>query len=219
VAQGINKPEYQTYALFFEQASRAFFYYAFLNPNWGLITITGAESALLLYCFADFPAFVVKLVTQWLFVKRTIKFSVKPPMWQTFGAPLLTQIPIALLLYIPVTIFKQFATSSTDLVMPVVILGVTLIVGLFLFPGFVLFPFFGYFGGWDEDTLQAFEKAARISGPSKFLVKIMAKTTRWAHEKSPIKDKFRIPFKEAKKEAEELSIDRIRKYLTEKDKD
>ena len=215
VSQGIDKPEYQTYALIFEQSFRLFTYFAFLNPWWGLVTVIGANWALYLYIFADFPAFCVKLVVQWWLVKRVLKFSIAPSFFQTFVSPLLTAIPLVLITIIPVRIFEYYIALSDDLVIPIVILGITLIAALFLYPIFILFPAYGFFGGWDDKGLDDFKKAASITGPSRFLVNLMAKTTEWGHKISPFKNKFPIPYEEAQKEADILTERRLLLYQQE----
>ncbi len=106
--------------------------------------------------------------------------------------------------------------SGSDLLLPIIILAITLLIALFLFPLFVLFPCYGLFGGWDDDGLEAFQKAASISGPSKVLVNVMARLTVWGHRKSPWKNRFPIDYSKARPEAEELSAQRIAIYLKEK---
>lgn len=217
VSQGINKPEYQTYALFFEQTVRALSYFVILHPDWGIVQAVGTEYMLYLYVFADFPAYMTKLITQWFFVKRTIDFSISPPFWKTFIAPALTAIPLYLILQIPMTAFRiTLANSGGDLLIPIIILGVSLLLGLFLLPLYVVFPFYGIFGGWDEDALIAFENAATICGPSKFLVKIMAKTSRWGHNHRIFKDLRPLDYAKAREEALELTKIRIKTIIREK---
>jgi O-antigen/teichoic acid export membrane protein len=220
VAQGINKPQYQTYALFFEQFTRAMGFFFFLNPKFGLIVLLGSSSALSLYIFADVPAYIVKLFAQWGFLKRDLKFSLAPSFYQTFVAPCLTAIPLFIVTWIPTKIFESaVAKSGGDLVVPIIIIAITLLVALFLFPMFILFPFYGLVGGWDDDGLEAFLKAARITGPSRFLVDRMAKFTQWGHNHSPMKNKFPIDFSKARTEADELSKLRIQIYLEGKNPD
>ncbi len=74
-----------------------------------------------------------------------------------------------------------------------------------IFNGFlVYFPLHGYFGGWDDASLDEFKKVVAISGPSKLIVKAMFKLTRKACKKSPLHNKFPLDDTEALKEAQEL---------------
>jgi hypothetical protein len=219
VAQGINKPEYQTFALFIEQTVRALSFFFFLNPWGSLLTILGPNYALALYITADVPAFCSKLVFQWLFVKRTIKFSIAPNFYQTFVAPVLTAIPLFLITSIPVALFNRVVQTSDNMILAIGILAATLLIALFTFPMLIVYPFSALVGGWDDDGLEAFRLAAQICGPSSFLVKPMVKLTIWAHNLSPMKNKFPIDFSKAKPEAEELSKKRIEIYLQGKNPD
>ncbi len=219
VAQGINKPEYQTFALFIEQTVRALSFFFFLNPWGSLLTILGPNYALALYITADVPAFCSKLVFQWLFVKRTIKFSIAPNFYQTFVAPVLTAIPLFLITRIPVALFNRVVQTSDNMILAIGILAATLLIALFTFPMLIVYPFSALVGGWDDDGLEAFRLAAQICGPSSFLVKPMVKLTIWAHNLSPMKNKFPIDFSKAKPEAEELSKKRIEIYLQGKNPD
>ena len=65
-------------------------------------------------------------------------------------------------------------------------------------------PVFGYLGAWDDQSLEDFRKAARISGPSRVIITRLYNNARFGHERSPWKDKFKIPSDEAMKEAQEL---------------
>lgn len=220
ISQGINKPEYQTYALFLEQGARAFSFFFFLNPWWGMVTVFGAEYALWFYVFADFPAYCVKLIAQWAFVKRTIKWSVAPSFYQTFIAPLLTAIPLVFGLWLPLQIFNYVVKiSGNDLLIPAITIGLILLGGLFLYPFLILFPVYGLVGGWDDASLEAFEKAARITGPSRIFVKLMAKFSRWGHEHSPVKNRFPIDYSKAEPQVEILTKKRINLYLEEQEDD
>jgi len=220
VSQGINKPEYHTYALFCEQTARAISFFILLNPWWGLINIIGYKYYLFLYAFSDFPAWCVKLVTQWYFVKLKLKFSVSPPIYQTFIAPLLTSIPLAIATWIPTSIAQCFVIKSilegSDLIFGGFIFALVLLGAFFLFPIFIVFPIYGLVGGWDDDGLEFFIKASKISGPSSIFVKLMAKFSKWGHEISPLKNKFPIDYSKAKVEAEILTQKRIETYLKEK---
>jgi hypothetical protein len=70
--------------------------------------------------------------------------------------------------------------------------------------GIVYFGLTGLFGGWDDRTLAEFEKAARMSGPSKFMVWPIFLTTRKFAKISPLHGKYSMPFEEALQEAREL---------------
>jgi hypothetical protein len=85
-----------------------------------------------------------------------------------------------------------------------IILGIFLISMLYLMPAYVLMPMFGFLGGWDEKSLDDFRKAALISGPSKIIVTRLYKNSKYAYEKSPWKDKFKVSYEMAEKEAQEL---------------
>ena len=59
-------------------------------------------------------------------------------------------------------------------------------------------------GGWDDENLEAFHKAAKLSGPSKFIVWPLYRIVDAICKHSPLHNKFRMSSEEAFKEAEEL---------------
>ncbi len=71
---------------------------------------------------------------------------------------------------------------------------------------FMYFPLTGALGGWDKTNLAEFEKVARMSGPSKWIVvpvyKILAATCR----RSKLHGRFSMPVEGVIKEAEELLV-------------
>ncbi|MFX0102698.1 MAG: hypothetical protein ACFFCS_24235 [Candidatus Hodarchaeota archaeon] len=212
ICQGCDKPEYRTYALAFEQTARFFSYFLLISP-FGLLSIIGEQYAIVAYLFADLPAYLTKLTAQWYYVqKKTIKTRFSSP-WQTFIVPVftvLTLLPLSLLL---VNIFNILhAEFRPDLTVPIIYAAVGLLMLLFTFP-ILIFFLYGLYGGWDDYQLLQFKNAMLISGPSKGFVKILYKTTKWAHEHSKLANKFPIPHEKAEKEAMELTIKKLNAEL------
>jgi hypothetical protein len=51
-------------------------------------------------------------------------------------------------------------------------------------------PLTGVLGGWDQNSLADFEKAANMSGPSRFIVIPMYRLLAWVCRISPLHDRF-----------------------------
>ncbi len=80
-----------------------------------------------------------------------------------------------------------------------------ILAALLLFPAGVFAPLYALFGGWDDQSLEDFRKAAMLSGPSKGITMFMYNVSKLVHDRSPWKNKF--AFKDTDKalaEADEL---------------
>ena len=89
---------------------------------------------------------------------------------------------------------------------------------LFFFPALFTFPVIGFLGGFDKKSLEHFEKAVKISGPSHFLANLLYKSSLFGYRHSPFKEKFPIPYEEADREANELNLAR-KQFIVEASED
>jgi hypothetical protein len=88
------------------------------------------------------------------------------------------------------------------------------IVGCMLF---IFFPLYAFFGGWGKHTLNVFQEACEISGPSRIFFGPILRISKWFVKISPLHNRFPIPHKEAQKEAVELmKIRHIKDILMKK---
>jgi hypothetical protein len=106
-------------------------------------------------------------------------------------------------IYDPLLISYGFIVA----VIPIIILFI--LIGLYLY-----FPLTGFFGGWDKDSVERFEKVVLMSGPSKWLVSPMFSITKFFIRISPLHDKFGMESKEALQEARELYIKKQSHFTT-----
>ncbi len=208
IVQGCDKPEYRTLALLFEQTMRFFSYLFFISP-FGFLSVVGDSYAFFAYLIADLPAYLTKLVVQWLLVqKKTIKTRITSP-YQTFIAPVLTVsciIPLNILL--TNTFNALYVQYFPDLLIPLVVAASFLLLILFAFP-ILVYLVYGAIGGWDDHSLRQFRNAMLISGPSRPFVNILFKVTSWAHGKSPLANRFPILHEDAEREAMELTLHKM----------
>jgi len=68
----------------------------------------------------------------------------------------------------------------------------------------VFFPFSALFGGWDDENLAEFEKAAYMAGPSKMFAIPVFKLVNWACKKSKYHNKFAPDMETIERQAREL---------------
>jgi O-antigen/teichoic acid export membrane protein len=193
VQQGCNKPEYAAYSLFVQMAARLISFTAWF-PNYNLVTA---------YLLADVPAVLAKNIFAWWLIDRKI-IKVRINVWQTLITPAISIIPL-----IPINLFfvYLFNIYATDQITAILIAAVFMVFILFGAPIFVVFPIIGFFGGWDQKGLLHLQNAGAISGPSKVIVNLMHKFALIGMNHSPLKHysyKFRIPWEEADREANEL---------------
>ena len=177
---------------------------------WGIAAWFGQEFVIYAWLLAITPGVVAKLILGWWVVKKKI-VDIKFPLFQMFGATLLALIPLFLFTMAMNSVLLVLFEISEILFY--LVAGLTLIGYFFIFPAFITFPLISFFGGFDKRSLDHFENAMRISGPSKKLVKLMYNASIFGYEKSPLKEKFVIPYEKADKEALELT--KIRKSFVQ----
>ena len=83
---------------------------------------------------------------------------------------------------------------------------------LFAFIGcamFIFFPLYCAFGGYDTNTMEIFDEAVKISGPSRFLFRPINWASHLFEKISPLHNRFPIPYNDALREADELMKERF----------
>ena len=119
-----------------------------------------------LFIFAPLPTRIIMLFVSWMYIDRKIlKLKIKDFLGQGVYA---TAIAVAiygvflfLLGYVIYPILYDWAFSLFNNRLLALIPGVLIILaGLLLFPAFLFAPLYGYFGGWDDYTIEDFRKAA-----------------------------------------------------------
>jgi O-antigen/teichoic acid export membrane protein len=201
ILQGCDKPWYRTVGIISEKITKMLTVYLFLSP-WGLPSILGQGSLIVLYVLHDIPAYIVITIVEFWYVHKTC-VPVKVNMWQTFGAGTLCSIPIIPIDYLAVYIFNYVTSHTDSIVYPLITAGLLLIILLFIFP-MIIFFFYGLFGGWDEIGIREFRDAVPLSGPSQFIVKIFYRCTAFGHKHSMLKNRFPNKTADAYREIREL---------------
>jgi len=80
------------------------------------------------------------------------------------------------------------------------------VIALFFILIFGYFPMTGFFGGWDDVNLEECRKAAKMSGPSKFIVWPMYLLINKMCKISPLHNKFALPMEAVVRDAKELLV-------------
>ena len=81
---------------------------------------------------------------------------------------------------------------------------IVVFLAILVIPLFIYFPLYSLFGGWDDDTLEVFKQAVKISGPSKGFVGLIYKISKKVSSISPLHNRFPIKSDDAFKEIREL---------------
>ena len=196
---GANRPGFLVKLSYFEQPGRLFFTYFYivilaLPQKYGITAIIW-----LMPFAAWFPTTLIKYIIEYRSVHRDI-VPIKIPFWQTFGAPAIGCATIILIggifyiyFYLPAFVIIGFY--------PTFAITVILFILMLLL---VYYPLTALLGGWDDENLEAFHKAAALSGPSKFIVWPLYRIISAICKHSPLHNKFRMDSDEAFKEAQEL---------------
>ncbi len=211
VIVGASKPEINTVLAVIQQGLNIFFTWLWLielrlPERWGI------QAVVWIMPLGLFIPMVLRMVLSWVYIHKNIApVRFKEFSWQTFIAPIvpaLTIVIIAELWY--AFVFENMILLFGGGQLAMIIAGVISI--LFAFVGclmFIFMPLYGYFGGWDTNTLAIFDEAVAISGPSRFLFSPINKASHFLVEKSKLHNKFKIPYIEAHKEADDLMKERF----------
>jgi hypothetical protein len=171
-----------------------FIFWLQLPQRYGMIAI-----AWLIPC-GEMPAICTKVIINYILINKRI-LKLKFTLWQTFGAPALASgcvLAIAAIYYNVAYLPIRAAAGPLVAVMSIALLGIIVV------PFFIYTPLTAIFGGWDDASIQFFQVAARISGPSRFIAVPMAKVLAWAARHSPLHNRFKFDNTGALQEARDL---------------
>jgi O-antigen/teichoic acid export membrane protein len=139
-------------------------------------------------------------------VNHRFNFRQRIFVWQTFVAPMLAGVVHYFIIrYVTGLLWKNNAGTS----MLIFIVGVVLSFPLYSF-------FYGIFGGWDNNTLEDFHRAVRISSYAKPITWLFWKTSALGARISPLHGRFPVKtYEAAMQEANELTQERVKLILEE----
>ena len=160
------------------------------------------------------PKNIIIIILDYVYIQKSIlQIHFRKFAWQTLGAPLLAAIAVWIVshawflwVYPPLLTLGNVYISG----------ALTIVVG-FLCLLWVFYPLYTVCGGWDAYNIQIFHEAVNISGPSRILFRPIDVINR-LFVKSPLHNRYPIPWEKASQEAEELMKERfiksnIVKYL------
>jgi hypothetical protein len=153
----------------------------------------------------DFPNKVLALIVNYIFInKKLVRLKIRTFAWQTWIAPIPAAVTVWIMAILWFNIAYSFLIKNTNIY---VAGGITVTFG-FLCLLWVFFPLYTLFGGWDDYGIKIFTDAVEISGPSKFLFRPIVFANKLLR-KSPLHNRFTIPWQDADREAEELMKERF----------
>jgi len=216
ICENCNIPEHSTYMNLIEQGVRLVTFFMIFNPWFGVAVLFGREYLLIFWLFANIPAYLCKGVYAWYIIKKKLfpEQKLQVPFIQTLLLPLISMLPFLPIAFLMVGIFNFVFVISE--IAAFILAALFLISSLYLVPAFIIFPMYGLLSGWDEKSIEDFRKAALLSGPSRKIINLFYKNTKFGYEHSPWKEKFNLPHELANKEADELTS--IRRELEQKAK-
>jgi hypothetical protein len=153
---------------------------------------------------AYIPAVFLKDIIAWVIVrKKIIKYQLYP--FKTFVTPAISAIINFVVLY-----FVSELIWSVPLGDKILNTAIIFLLGLFVFIFFYAF-LDGFLGGYDDNTLQEFHRAALlVTAPFiGFFPKTLSKIAKLGSKISPFHNKFKIDiYEEAMKEAYDLTLEK-----------
>lgn len=214
VILGSNKPAFNTGMRIFQDLANLGFTWFWLIYL-GLPARYGISAVIWILPLGGFIPGFIRMFLSWKYIDTNIApVRFKKFGWQTFIAPLIPSIAIFVIAnawyrWVFYEMIELFGGDN----LAMMIAGVISI--LFAFIGcamFFFFPMYSAFGGWDKNTMAIFDEAVKISGPSRFLFIPINKASHF-FEKSPLHDRFPIPYEQAAIEADELMRERYIKDI------
>lgn len=202
IARNANMPGTSTILETIKQGIRVIAFLIALAP-WGIATWFGREYVVIAWLLADVPGIILKLILGWIVVNKRI-VQIKFPFVQTVLIPAIATIPLILFSIAIIGLLNVLVEVSMIVVYGIAVL--VLLGYLFFLPALFTFPIIGFLGGFDKRSLEHFENAVKISGPSHFLANLMYKSSLFGYKHSPFKDKFLIDHEAADAEAIELTV-------------
>nr|MDO8114814.1 hypothetical protein [Candidatus Sigynarchaeota archaeon] len=123
-------------------------------------------------------------------------------------SPAVSAILVALVVKVKVVDTLLWVDPVLDTITPIGTTGVLFFVALF--GGLYLYAFLsGILGHWDKNTLQEFEKAAKMVKVVGFFARGMYKVANAGYKLSPFKERWPVDvFTDAMREAHELEIEK-----------
>lgn len=199
ICLGTNHPTWLMFIRFVEELQKIF---------WMMLWIVwlrlpdkfGISAIIWIMPCGIYPAILFKTAASFIFIQKKV-LKIKVAWWQSFIAPFLSGGVMFLIGLIgKVTVFDYFVQQNK------VIEGALIEILIMFFALFFYFFLTVYLGGWDNDNLAMFKKAAKMSGPSRLFVVPLYKIVEFAAKHSKLHNKFRIPADEPEKEARELLV-------------
>ena len=134
------------------------------------------------------------------YINHHYSFPQRLYFWQTFGASALAGVAHYVWLRV-VTGFIWQGNEITSLI-------ILLLALLASFPAYALF--YGFFGGWDENTLSEFDRGTRLASFMKPMARLFYRASKLGTRYSPLHGRFPITiYDEARAEAEALTEEKV----------
>ncbi len=190
---GCNRPYYRFYYYLIEDLTYIGLMYVFIQI-FHLLWIG--------YLLAQISSLIVKNIFGWTLFSKKIMHPYISVM-QTIILPLIAGLAqYGVLVALNVTTFAAIALILT----PVPTISIYMLIGFTVTPLLIFWPVYTILGGWDPVGLDIMNEATEISEMSKPIVKLFNYITQHLAKKSPFYNKFRIHFRSAQFELDELRV-------------
>jgi hypothetical protein len=217
VIMAANKPEFSTVVNIIRDLLNFWFTYFFLFVL-ELPQRFGITAIVWLMPLGGFIPGLLKMIVSWVFIhKKIAPVRIKKFAWQSFIAPIFPSIVIAFVAWLWKTfIFDNMIVWLGGDMLAKILTGVISILFAFIVCAMMIFfPLYCACGGYDTNTMAIFDEAVKISGPSRFLFMPINRASHWFEKRSPLHNRFVIPYEDALREADELMRERhIKDRLT-----
>ncbi len=162
----------------------------------------GFTAIIWLMSLQDFGSMLFTFIAVTIFINKKrvpLHFNGYASLGASFLAGLLSFVPCYLF---RIYVFNPIAGLFEGGILIGVVLAFPFI--FFVIPMLFYFPLTGYFGAWDEGSLELFDKIVDLSGPSRFFIEPLYKLMKKAKKRSFISKRNLFAHEQAQEEIEEL---------------
>jgi O-antigen/teichoic acid export membrane protein len=188
-----NHPFYRFYNYLLENVSRIILMYIFI-----VVMHYGWYG----YLYAEMGSYIIKNTGGWILFRAKIMnpyISVMQTIVLPLIAGVLNYLALSGLIFVLEAPLK-FVFGS------VIAIGIFVVIGFVITPLCVFWPVYTLLGGWDPVGLDILEEATEISDISKPIARLFNKVVQRLARKSPFYNKFRIHFRSAQFQLDELRV-------------
>ncbi len=181
-----NHPNFNFIVAMARMLTNLLMWYLFLVV-WKIPHNYGIESLIWLMPCGDLVSVLITMPLAYYYIHKNI-LKIKVGWWQTFVAPALSALIVysfgILLDYTVYQPLRNITGSTMIAIIPLIFIFVVLV------PFVIWLPLTAFFGGWDDESVEIFERSVTMAKIAKFFTIPMLRGLLWAKKRAKLHNKF-----------------------------